>query len=355
MTHFRALMLASFCTACLCWQTAHAQTATRLLEQGVRSYQGLEFDAAVAFLQRALAPTVTGQQMADPDVARALIYLAASEVFRGNPDSARAAFGRLIRLDARYHPDRLVFPPEVTNVYDAVRRETKIITVDIPPTTRLRLGQDRLSIGLFASSYHDISAEIRDRDSIRVRQVYRGPIVDSLEIEWDGLSSERVVVPSGPYSLWISSRDSLRRVIRTVQIPLDVMVQTADTLPHPLAPADSLILPEQYSGGPGIRALVGGLLIGTAVAVLPAAVSSDTDLMGARYVVAGTISIAGVTTFFRRRPGKPIPVNIEANRSLVGSWQNSLAVVVSENERRKADVHVVITAGSPVVREGLGR
>jgi len=349
------LILASLFAACLCGQTAQAQTADRLLDQGVRAYQGLEFDAAVAFLQRALSPTLSGQPLPDPDVARAMIYLAASEVFRGNPDSARAVFGRLIRLDARYRPDQLVFPPEVTNVFDAVSRETKIVTVDISPTATLRLGRDQLPIRLFASSYHDVTADIRDQDSIRVRQVYRGPIVDSLDLDWDGLSSERVVVPSGAYDLWITSRDSLRRVVRTVQIPLDVHVDIPDTLQHPVAPADSLILPEQYSQGPGVRALVGGLLIGSAVALLPAVISSDTDLMSARFVVAGSVSIAGVTTFFRRRPGKPIPVNIEANRSLVGSWQDSLAVVVSENERRKADVQVTITAGSPVISEGLGR
>ncbi|UCD25689.1 MAG: hypothetical protein JSW51_07195, partial [Gemmatimonadota bacterium] len=122
-----------------------------------------------------------------------------------------------------------------------------------------------------------------------------------------------------------------------------------------VAPADSLILPEQYARGPGVRALVGGLLIGSAVAVLPAVISSDTDLMGARFVVAGSVSIAGVTTFFRRRPGKPIPANIEANRILVVEWQDSLAVVVSENERRKSDVQVLVTAGTPIITEGAGR
>jgi hypothetical protein len=360
MTRRRALILASLLAFTVSWHPAQAQTAVSLLEQGINAYQDLELEAAIGFLQGALDPALA-QQMADPAAARvfrvrALTYLAAAEALRGNTDSALAVFGRLVRLDTRYRPDQLIFPPEVTNIYDAVRREIKVVTVDAPQVTRLRLGQGLFSLKLFASSYHDVTADIRDRDSIRVRSLYRGPIVDSLELEWDGRDPERLVVPSGAYDLWVKSQDSTGNTVRTLRLPLDIQVESPDTLFLPVEPADSLILPEQFSNGPGVQALAGGLLIGAAVAVLPSMISStDSDLMGGRFVVAGTISIAGVATFFRLRPGKPIPANIESNLSLYRTWQDSLAIVLTENEQRKSDVQLVIRVAQPSAYEVPGR
>ncbi len=350
MIRHRVVLIGWLVAASISVESTEAQTAANLLEQGIRAYQDLEFEAAAGFLRRALDPTL-GQQLMDPGAARvltarALTYLAATEVFRGNADSARAVFGRLIRLDTRYRPDQLVFPPAVSNLYDEVRRETKVITVNVATTTRLALGADVFLLRLYASSFHDAVVDIRDQDSIRVRQLYSGPIVDSLEIDWDGRDSERVVVQSGNYDLWVSSRDSSRNVVRIVRIPLDIEVESPDTLLHPMAPLESELLPEQHAKGPGMEALAGGVLVGAAVAVLPAAFSSDTDLMGARFAVAGTVSIAGLTAFLKLRPGKPIPANIEANAVLWRSWQDSVAVIVAENETRNADIHLIITTGT---------
>jgi hypothetical protein len=359
MMHRRVAILAGLTAICATWQPAHGQTAASLLEDGIRAYQELEFEAAAGFLRRALEPAL-GQQLSDPAAARvltirALTYLAAAEVLDGNTDSARVTFERLVRFDTRYRPDQLIFPPQVTNEYDAVRRASKVITFDAPRYTTLRVGQDSFSFELFASSYHEAVVEIRDRDSLRVRSIYRGPIVDSLDLDWDGRDPERLVVASGPYDLWIQSRDSTGALVRALRVPLDITVETPDTLAHPLEPADSMILPEQHGSGPGVQALAGGLLVGTAVAVLPSLFSSDTDLMGGRLLVAGTVSVAGIANFFRRRPGKPIPGNIESNQALYRSYRDSIAVVVTENERRKTDVQLLITTGSPLVHEGSSR
>ena len=358
MRRLQVLIVAGLVAICAGWQPAQGQTAASLLEDGIRAYQELEFVAAAGFLRRALDPAL-GQQLSDPAASRvltirALTYLAAAETLSGNTDSARAVFERLVRFDTRYRPDQLIFPPQVTNAYDAVRRDVKVITLDAPERTTFRVGQGLFSFELFASSYHEAVVEIRDLDSLRVRSIYRGPIVDSLDLSWDGRDPERLVVPSGSYDLYIQSRDSTGSLLRTMRVPLSIEVETPDTLVHPIEPADSLILPEQHSSGPGLEALIGGLLAGTAIAILPAAFSSDTDLMGERLLVAGTVSVAGITAFFRRRPGKPIPENIESNQSLYRSYRDSLAAVITENERRKSDIQLVISTGTVSVLEGLG-
>src|SRR5213082_2867276 len=63
-----------------------AQSANDLLQQGVRAYQRLEYDAAVALLRRTV---VRRQHMgrADSDLAGASSYLAETERFEQHRDS----------------------------------------------------------------------------------------------------------------------------------------------------------------------------------------------------------------------------------------------------------------------------
>jgi len=148
--------------------------------------------------------------------------------------------------------------------------------------------------------------------------------------------------------------DSAGRVVRSIAIPLDIRVTIADTLLHPIAPADSVMLPERESSGPGVEALAGGLLVGAALAIIPGAMS-ESDLLTGRVLVVGSVSIAGITAFFMRRPGKAITANVETNRGMWSTWQNEVEAVVRENETLKADIRVSIRAGSPTVTEPTGR
>jgi len=347
------VLVAIVTAACAIVAPLQGQAPSDLLAQGERAYGDLEFDAAVGFLRRALESDA-GIPLEGDDRAQALIYLAASEVFGADPDTAAAVFRRLILFDTRYVPNQLVFPPQVTNLYDAVRRDTKTITVEIPDNTLLQGGTEQLSLRLFASSYHDVRAVLRDENAVVVRRLYSGPIVDSLDVRWDARGTDRMLVSTGLHELTITSLDSAGRVVRSVEIPLDIRVTIADTLPHPLAPADSIMLPERESSGPGVEALAGGLLVGAALAVIPGAMS-DSDLLSGRVVVAGTVSVAGIAAFFMRRPGNEITANVEANRAMWSAWQDEIEAVVRDNDARKADIRVSIRAGSPTVTEPAGR
>src|SRR2546429_299778 len=110
--------------------TAAAQAGDSLIVTGMRAYKNLESDAAtllprrgVVQLTAASAPVARG--------AKGLVYLGAAELFRGRRDSTVAVFRRLVVLDPRYRPDQLVFPPEVTSVFEAVRLRTKTVAIEI--------------------------------------------------------------------------------------------------------------------------------------------------------------------------------------------------------------------------------
>src|SRR5213595_808067 len=125
------------------WSAAAAQGAAQAagspFAEGIRAYQNLDFDQAAALLWRDLA-RATGATASASERAQGLVYLGAADLFRGRRDSAVAVFRRLVQLDPRYRPDRLVFPPEVTSVFDNVRVQTKTVTVELPRDTTITLG-----------------------------------------------------------------------------------------------------------------------------------------------------------------------------------------------------------------------
>jgi hypothetical protein len=326
---------------------AHAQSATDVLAQGVRAYQDLEFDGAAGLLRRSLA--FTGTEALAPDAAaRAMIYLAATELFRNRRDSAAAVARRLVLLDARFRPDEQVFPPQVVALYEGVRRATPAVTARAPSDTSIRPGADAYAIRLYASTFHDVSAILATEAGGALRVLYAGPIGDSLNLTWNGFDSAGVRLPDGRYAVTIASLDRQRRVVRTLRLPLEVAQPTVDTLPHPAPPADSLLRPERQSYGPALRALAPGALTGLAIAVLPKIVASREDASGARFFVGGTVTIVGIAAFLSHHPGRPIPGNAAHNRVLRDDWHRAVDDVVGRNAQRRREVRMRIRTGTPL-------
>ena len=100
---------------------AQDRSAGDVVAPAIAAYQNLDFDLAATLLRRALAGDLN-----DSTRVRALTYLGAAEHYRARDDSAVAVFGRLVVLAPRYQPDTLVFPPEITRMYDDVRSRTKV-------------------------------------------------------------------------------------------------------------------------------------------------------------------------------------------------------------------------------------
>jgi hypothetical protein len=323
---------------------ARAQVPAEQLALGIRAYGNLDYDSAAAILRAALAlpgpPPLT-----DAERARGLVHLGATELFREQRDSAAAAFERLLLLDPRYRPDQLVFPPEVSSLFEEVRLRTRAVAATVPPLTRIDAAGDRVVAWLYATSYHQIDVAVLRANGMLVRSVYTGGAGDSLQLLWDGRTEGGAPVEGGLYQLRVDSRGPEGRVVRSLEVPLDVSRVRVDTLPLP-PPPDALLRPERAAGGKGVRALVTGLAGALAVVALPAVVAGGSGGMAERLAVAGAFGTAGLAAFQNQRRSQPIPENIAANQAVRLAWQQRAEAVRAANAARRQEVHLVVRAGT---------
>jgi hypothetical protein len=124
-----------------------------------------------------------------------------------------------------------------------------------------------------------------------------------------------------------------------------------DTIPLPPPPADSLFRPERAAQGPALGALATGALVSGAVLVLPSVTAGGAQPSGARFVVAGAVSVSGIAAFLLHRSSRPIPENVRANRALRDAWLEHVDIVKRQNAERRREVRLVIEAGTARVIE----
>jgi hypothetical protein len=310
---------------------AAGQAASAVLALGVRAYDDLEFEQAAVLLRRALALEGSGA-LDRADASRALIYLTATELLRDRRDSARAIARRLVISNARFRPDELLFPPQLLLLYEVVRRATPAVIGEAADTT-IRPGSDVFTVRLYASAVHEVAASLVSVDGRVVRTLYRGPIGDSLAVEWNGLDSTGGPVPSGAYAIAVSSFDRSARVVRLLRMPLRVLPAPADTLAHPAAPLDTVVRPERRPVGSALRVLAPGVLGGVGVAVLPGIVARGERPSGARFAIGGALTIAGIAAFVSRQPGRAIPEHVTHN-AVIHAWRREVVEVTRRNAER---------------------
>jgi len=333
-------------------RAAHAQSSTNLLGDGIRAYRNLEFDLAARRLRGALAQ-LPGRDAPAADQATGLVYLGAADLFRGRRDSATAVFRRLITFDPAYRPDRLIFPPEVTGLFDRIRQETKTLAVAVPRETELVVGEAAFTVRLVASSFQTVEVSLLYGDGGPFRPLYAGPIGDSLKVQWDGLDAAGGMPAVERVLLRVASRTPFGALVAIRQLPLELRVLPADTLPWPPPPAQAQLLPERASGGAAVRALLGGVLVSGAVVALPAIVGGGGGPSGPRVAVAGTVGLASLVGYILHRPGRPLAANIRANEARRAEWRQRAADVEAENARRVRRARLAIRAGEPtVIRPG---
>ena len=330
-----------------------AQSSDSLLVAGMRAYKNLEFDLAALLLRRRVAQ-LTAANAPVAERTQGLVYLGAAELFRGGRDSAVAVFRRLVMLDPRYRPDQLVFPPEVTSVFDGVRLRTKAAVIVVPRDSEIVPGVAPARFWVVVSSFQLADVSLRYEDGGPFRVLYSGPAGDSLRVDWDGFDAAGQLPPVSRLLLRVASRAPTGELAGIIQLPLDLRLSRPDTLPWPPPLADSLLLPEHARNGPALRALMGGVLVSSAVAVLPAVVGGTGTPSGPRIAVAGTIGFAGLLGYVLHRPGRPLAANVRANQALRDGWQRRVTTTTAENVRRRGDVRVVVRAGEPTAIQPRG-
>ncbi|HEV2751711.1 MAG TPA: hypothetical protein VGV12_14410 [Gemmatimonadales bacterium] len=343
---------------CVLWlglarpRAAVAQTARDLVSQGVRAYRALEYDAAVALLKRSLTEGAVGT-LSTAERAQALTYLGATELFRGRRDSAALAFGNVVVLDPRYQPDELIFPPQVTNLFQEVRQATKTVALTVPPVTELRAKGDRFTARVFTSSLADVAVTLARDDGTPVRELYTGPVADSLSVTWDGFSAGGTPVATGRYVLRVAPRTEGAAGPPARQVPLDIEQRALDTLPWPPAPTSPAFLPERTPAGPAVRSLAAGVVAAAAAIALPSLVARGSRGSDARFAVGAAIGAAGVVGFIAQRP-RPLAANVRANAPQRDAWTRRLEAVKDSNATRRATVRLVIRAGPLATAERGG-
>ena len=332
-------------------RAARAQSSANLLGDGIRAYRNLEFDLAARRLRGALAQS-PGKD-APADQATGLVYLGAADLFRGRRDSATAVFRRLIMFDPGYQPDRLIFPPEVTGLFDRVRQETKTLAIAVPQETEIAVGDGALSVRLVASSFQTVEVTLLNTDGGPFRQLYAGPIGDSLKVQWDGLDAAGGIPAVDRVLLRVASRTPSGVLVAIRQVPLDLRVFRGDTLAWPPAPTQSQLLPERSSGGPAARALLGGILVSGAVIALPTIVGGSGAPSEPQVAVVGAVGLASLVGCILHRPGRPLEANIRSNETMREEWRQRVASVKAENARRVRQARLAIHAGeSTFIRPG---
>jgi hypothetical protein len=326
---------------------AQTGSASDVMSGAVRAYRDLDFDAAATMLRRVLAAPLASQ-LDDSVRARALTYLGAAEHYRARPDSALAVFRRLVVLAPRHRPDTLVFPPEITRLYDAVRGSTKVVAVRVAADTQFSVG-GRLVAWLFPSTPHDVIVAVSGEDGHPLRVVYAGPIRDSLDVRWDGRDSNGSLATGD--RLWLTVVSPGKREVR---VPLRVGVDAPDTLPHPAALRASDQLPERATRKTGLRSLGGAALLAAGALTLPSLVAPGERASGTRFAVAGALGVSGLVGYLSRRAGTPLPENVTINQTRRDAWKRQDDAVTRENGERMRAARVRISAGSAFVLDRAG-
>lgn len=350
MRRAAAVLVAALLTA-LVPTSAGAQSASVLLVEGIGAYDDLEFVAASRLLRRALSPSLS-PPLAPDERDRALMYLGAAALFLRNRSEAVTTLRRLVVTNPRYRPDRMKFPPDVTQVFDETLQTTKAVAVEVPSEQTLTPGADRFHIRLYASSNHWVRVAVLGPRGDTLQTLHDGPIADSLVVQWNGLDVLGQTPTAGTYRLEAVSLVVPGPPLRTVRIPLEIARSRAEPLQLPPTPPDSLFLPAQRPGRRQLGVLVPGLVAGAALA-LPAAAGAG-GAEGVRIGLGGALMLGSVVAYLAQKADKPIPENIAHNDSLRAEWSRRTLEVTQQNRRLAAVVRLVIRAGPAERVEGSG-
>ncbi len=315
------------------------------LARPMSAYRDLDYDAAATALRAAIAADGTAR-LSDPDRLRAYMYLGATEIFRGRREAAVEAFRTLLALDTRYRPDELVFPPEVSTLFQEARIGVRAVSVVVPPQATIQSAADRFPVRIYSASLHDIRVSIIDASGGPVRVLHEGAVGDSLELLWNGRDGLGRLREPGQYRLRVTSRSPAGRDEREVMVPLTITRVDEDTLPMPAPLPATAFRPESAAPTGGMRFLMTGIGAALAAAALPSIAGSGSDGGTLRFGVAAALGAAGVIGLTRAKRPRVLTENIDWNRRQRDAWDREVERIRLENEARRAATRLRIESGA---------
>ncbi|MEZ4320065.1 MAG: hypothetical protein R3F61_21320 [Myxococcota bacterium] len=123
----------------------------KLLAEGQNLYNQAQPEAAVPVLTEAIAALEDGVVVSGElrDLWEAKLALGTSHVALGDEASARAAFRDAIALNAARSPDPVLYPPDVTGLFDEVRAESRAnpVVLKVVAAEPLDVWVDGTSVG----------------------------------------------------------------------------------------------------------------------------------------------------------------------------------------------------------------
>lgn len=330
-------------TAIAPWLTTVEAQRADPLARAMTAYRGLDYDEAATRFRDLLNSTAIA--LTPLERSRARMFLGATEIFRGQREAAITAFRDLLIADPRYRPDELIFPPEVSALFQETRLGVRAVAVTVPANAEIRLPADRLPIRVYAAALHEIRAQIVGPRGAVESILHVGAVGDSLEVLWNPRDALGQLREPGRYFVRVASRGPDGRTEREVEVPLDIERIQQDSLAHPEPLAPSALRPETVVRASGVRPLLTGLVTAAVIAVLPSIVGSEEPGMGVRVGVAGAVGVAGVVGLTRATTPRPLPENIDYNRRQREQWQREVDRVIAENATRRAAARLQIRAG----------
>ena len=365
----RLLALVLLLTALGAGAASAQQTPAQLIAQARGKFDEFQPESAQALLELVLSPNsgATPQQQ-----VRAWVLYGISQLWRDNAAAAQQAFRQALQRDPTLRVDSLEFLHE--NLLRAFNSERVLVapapapgpaapvvvqltvTAEVPRDTTLSaegnllpitLVLSRLARGIVTVSPADAPTVIVWGDTL--------PAGVSGALGWNLHDQNGNVVPSGRYALRVTAMDSVGEVSPTIERGLVVARTEADTqpLPPPLAP--SAFEPETRPlkrASPSVLLIAAGF--GAAAALLPSALGR-TELSqglsgdGTAYVVAASVTAAGLAGFLGGHRVQPMPENALRNAELRQRDEASRAAIRAANAlaRESAPVRVRLEGAGP--------
>lgn len=342
-----ALRLATLLLALLALRPSPAGAQGRdPLAGAIAAYRALDLDVSAARLRELLAPDAPSP-LATSDSLRALMYLGATEHYRGRRAEALDAFRVIVARDPRYRPDALTFPPEVAAVFAEARRTVAAVLVAAPDAIELGGPGETIPFRLTVTGPHEVRAMMRDPQGIPLRLLWQGAIADTLTVAWDARDARGRALGDGTYALEVTSRDAGGAVVRAVELPVLVERIGQDTLPTPrLEP--SALRPEARRERRPLRVIGYGLLAAGAAVALPNAIEDRSAGRSTAAVVGVALGAAAIAEFLGGGRRVPVPENVAWNQRVREEHAREVARAAEENARRAAGVALRLRTGVPV-------